>query len=272
MSSSPASDVPVEAAASGATRSSYFARMLSAPLRNSPVYLWAFSGLLLCGIALWAFFDPQFEITAGLAPPSVQWAFSDTPELRNERFVLTSPALMIGFLALTIFALLVAGFWVGTKDYRSLKSMLVFMTLVGLWLGLIMSLPEIAWYGKQWRVGRLLNRLEPIVAELREDWPTTDGSSPTLGPFKSYPLTQPTTLMLMVSPPLPESGVRLTQVERADSGALRFLLAGSEVGDWVEWHPEGSSPASYRSGLGPSHELHRYTDFGNGWYLARYLP
>ena len=50
----------------------------------------------------------------------------------------------------------------------------------------------------------------------------------------------------------------------------RPLLAGSEVGDWVEWHPEGSSPASYRSGLGPSHELHRYTDFGDGWYLVRY--
>ncbi len=248
-------------------------------LDSGPRHLWTIAFILLVAIAIWAYLDPRFELASlnlqayfggRLAGESILFDQLDT---RNPSQAAISPGLIVDsvtWAVLTILFLLVYGYWRGPKPYRSLKSVFVFMTLICFSIGLTVSLPGISWYGKQARVEKLVDRLKPIAEELDSEWPTQDSKSPTIGPYKAYPISNPNTLILLISPSLPESDVRLTEVIRSDGGALRFLLSGSEYGDYVEWHPDKSQPSSFHNGLSGDHMLSRKTSFGDGWYLVRY--
>lgn len=238
-------------------------------LGSGPRHLWGLSLLLLVAVAVCAYFDPLYVASViGFIPEDSSNYVIGFPVDTSGRRIAT---LSGGILVLAIFILLLAGAWRGPKPYRSLKSLLMFTTLACLWIGLAFSLENIAWFGKQARIGSLLGAIEPITDELTKDWPSRDGKSPTLGPYKTYPLRNPTTLILMISPQLPESRVRLTQVIRSEQGALRFLLAGSEHGDWLEWHPEDSKPTQFSDRYHVvERALSRSTDLGDGWYLVRY--
>lgn len=245
-------------------------------LGKRPSHLWVLSLLLLISLAVWAYFDPGFGA-------AVNDPYGALVSLRHKGVQIEPDhdplggrwhrALLIlgGGISLGLFFLLIMGAIFGPKSYRSLKSLLIFVTLGCLWLGLAMGLKNIAWYGKQMRVQPLLAKLQPIADELKSNWPSQDEVSQTLGPFKAYPLKNPNTLILMISPALPESEVRLTQVIRSEEGALRFLLAGSELGDWLEWHPKGSQPTAFADGFHADRDLSRHQDLGNGWYLVRYI-
>ena len=51
---------------------------------------------------------------------------------------------------------------------------------------------------------------------------------------------------------------------------IRFELVGAEQGDWIEWHPDESVPASFLSGLGEPYEIERYQQLSENWFLVRY--
>ena len=245
-------------------------------LGKHPYHLWALSAVLMIVVAGLAYFDPQFEslvrhlwltLSEGSVPSATATELAARAPSNRVVFALVGLVFVPAVLALS---LVLYGTFLGPKPYRSLKSAIGLMSLFCLWTGLAFSLSNIAWYGKQARVRSLLNRLEPIVEELNAQWPEEDSESPTLGPFKAYPLTNPTTLILLISPALPESKVRLTEVTRTGDNELRFLLAGSEYGDWLEWHPPGSQPDSFQGGLGEQNQLVRYDKLDTNWFLVRY--
>ena len=240
-----------------------------------PQRLWSLVGLLLLVLVGWAFFDPRFDVRGSHAYDSFDEArlgvLTGTQVFNIAgsffRFALH---LAITTAILGILVFLALGLVWGAKQYRSLKAFLMFVTLVSLCVGLLIGLPNVAWYGKQMRVGRLLSTLYPCVAELQDDWPLEDGRSSTLGPYMAYPIGGPTALVLLSPPVLGQSTTKVSMVERSETGALRFLLAGTEFGDWLEFHPDGHLPSSFVGGLLQHFELSRYQDLGDGWYLVRY--
>ena len=226
------------------------------------------------GVAVWAYLDPRFdqEIADSEVLVARVATINATVQItsgigRGERWLFL---LLILLVVASSLLLLGTGLLWGSKHYRSLKSLLMFVTLASLWVGLVVSLPNIAWYGKQVRVAKLLDDFEPIATELQADWPADDGESPTLGPYMAYPIGQPVTLVLLKPPVLQPSGTTITLVERSKRGGFRFHLAGSELGDWLEFHPPGQQPESFQGGLQQHFELVRQRQLCSSWFLTRY--
>jgi hypothetical protein len=161
------------------------------------------------------------------------------------------------------------GLALGSGKQRRIGAWFATTALVAAWLTLFIVWPGIAWHGQQWRLSSQVERYAPVAESLRTTWPTEDGELPRLGTFMAYPQGQPRMLMLIA-----QSGdadaARCFSVERSPAGAIRFELAGSEAGAWLEWHPAGGQPASFTGGLEVPYELERSADLGDGWYATRY--
>jgi hypothetical protein len=129
---------------------------------------------------------------------------------------------------------------------------------------------DLTWWGKQQRLRACLDDFESARSELCNRWPDRDGTLSTIGTFMAYPVGRPTVLILLISPPMPRSGIAFSAIERGASGALRFQLKGTEQGAWVEWHPRGQQPASFVGGLMDRHEIERVRRLGGNWYVVGY--
>ncbi|QEG00647.1 hypothetical protein Mal15_47180 [Stieleria maiorica] len=152
----------------------------------------------------------------------------------------------------------------------SLRRLLAITTVIALWCGLAIHHERIAWQGKRIRFACRIDELEAIAAPLRNRWPQRDGDLPATGPFMAYPFGQPTTLVLLQSPALASQQVYVSAIERCADGAIKLQLTGTDGGDWAEWHPPNSHPASFVGGLADPHELRTADAIGRGWYLVRY--
>jgi hypothetical protein len=82
----------------------------------------------------------------------------------------------------------------------------------------------------------------------------------------AYPQGKPRMLMMLKS----ETSPAVSAVERADDGTLGFELRGDQSGAWLEWHPAGSTPRAFVSGLESKYDFRRAAPLGRGWYLVRY--
>ncbi len=86
----------------------------------------------------------------------------------------------------------------------------------------------------------------------------------------AYPIANPSMLILLTLPELKTIDAAISVVERGSAGQLRFQLAGVEQGDWIEWHPAGSQPASFVGGICDIFEMSRSDELGNVWYMVKY--
>lgn len=269
-----ADDAPA-AASEHARIPSWCADFVKRVLGTGPRFLWSIHFGLIVLIACWAFFDPLFEVTAmvfNLAPVE-RFTQLKVFEPGNSSHMLwwrVSLLFVVRGTVLITLLLLGIGLWRGSKQYRSLKSLLMLVTLISLWAGLVASLSNITWYGKLRRVSGLMEQLEPVVADLQENWPSEDGRSPELGQYMAYPIGYPSCLVLLTPPVLDTRGTTISTVEHAVGGGVRFHLAGSELGDWLEFHPVGQEPTTFQGGLGEFNDLVRTEPIGAGWFLVRY--
>lgn len=229
---------------------------------------------LLAGSIAWTATDSYVE---GLITAFVS-ALGDTTavaEVLDEATAIAGRARVYVFGSL-IAAVCVAGcgwLWASYKvgkQRTSLRSLLVFTALVGLWCGFLLSYPWVAWQGKRLRMVRQINELEKVAEHLQSDWPATDGELESVGPFMAYPFGQPSTLLLLTPPQVNGGSAAISTIERSNEGRLRFLLSGPDGGDWVEWHPNDELPRSFVGGLDDHHELVSYLQLGRGWFLVRY--
>ena len=244
-------------------------------------FLWGVNVCLLVGSVVWIAIDPvvarhlAYEqdrlalrsrvelIDLGQVKPQVDPVATDSARARALSIITW---LAIGCVAAVGLALVF-----GPQRHRRLRSWIAFTTLVAVWLGLAVAWRDVAWAGQRYRLSREAASLEPIAAALRERWPQSDGSDvPGLGPFMAYPPGQAKMLMLLHQVRPEGSSNAISAIERSDAGGLRFELADGDAGAWLEWHPAGESPASFRGGLEGAYELVRASDLGDGWYLARY--
>ncbi len=144
------------------------------------------------------------------------------------------------------------------------------MTLAAAWMGTASGWPDVSRLGKRHRVGAAIGEFEQLAGDLRAAWPSHDGSTKGLGPYMAYPLSNPSMLILLTMPELSSINASISVVERGAEGQLRFQLAGVEQGDWIEWHPSDSQPASFVGGICDVFELVRSDGLDNGWFMVKY--
>tara|TARA_R110002049_G_scaffold285698_4_gene466910 strand:+ start:11064 stop:11843 length:780 start_codon:yes stop_codon:yes gene_type:complete len=236
---------------------------------SSPRFFWFVQIVLLVGTAIWTFLDPRSIAILGPFPISdSQWFYSSWID-KFGIWRCVAGVFVLAMCALTGLRL-TYGLFGSSSDFRSLKALIVLMTLSALWCGLVLQFPSIAWQGKRARVFLCLDEFESIASPLRADWPRRDGMIEPIGPFMAYPFGRPSVLVLLTPPSVFDHGTSISAIERSERGALRFQLSGIEGGDWAEWHPPHSQPASFTGGLNDHYRLSSHLPLGNGWYLVRY--
>lgn len=189
------------------------------------------------------------------------------------RLPVTVYALLAGgaaiFAALTT---IIAALAVGPPRSRGVRRWLGLVTLACLWLGLAVGWRDLHWHGQQRRVGRQLEAVADVAAQLRADWPTTDGEIEAWGPYLAYPKGVPSTLLLLSYANIPRADFSIASIERTAADGVAFEIAGSDAGAWLCWRPDGSPPESFVGGLQTRYRVERSTQIAADWFVARFRP
>jgi hypothetical protein len=234
---------------------------------------WILNVALLLGIALWILTDvPAGALLEGQWPQLLpEWegrvvGGHAAIDAINRRITWLA-ALRVA--AIISAAPILLGLAWGAPRHRQFRSWLAVLTLAAGWLALLTSVPELAWLGHSWRVARDVPKLDPLAAELRAHWPREDGASDWLGPYSLY-TTGTSSVLTPLTSRSEERGVAIRSIERSPEGALRFVVVDQGVWAWLEWHPEGSRPASFLGGLSTPWELEHSSALDDGWFAAAY--
>ena len=234
--------------------------------------LWLLNFLAVAAVAAWILFDRSAAHILGLADPAPYTTWFPTggssagiPRGAALRAGAALGAVGFAFISLVIFTM---GLFFGPREQRGLRSWLALTALVALWAGVMASSDDLAWRGECWHMRRQLDQFEAVADRLRTDWPLRDGQLPLLGNFTAYPVGRPHMLLMFVAK-TPPGRATIAAVERSPAGALRFALASEQTGEWLEWHPPESRPASFKGALS-EYNLKRATPLGAGWHLTSY--
>ncbi len=226
---------------------------------GSPRSLWFTNLTLLVAAVIWVFADPRLHqiLSRGgsLASHWNEWPIAGM--------------LVLCLLAALLLVWLLLGLWLGTSQFRQLRSLIVIISLISLWLGYAMNCQSIAWHGRRVRVSPYVATVEKLCTPLEQQWPQIDGTIQGIGPFMAYPIGRPTTLILLTPPTVTEDGPSISAIERSSDGAIRFELSDLDGRDWLEWHPQ-SLPSSHIGGLGEEREMTRFSSLSDNWFLVRY--
>ena len=230
---------------------------------------------LAVAAVLWLFLDARFEASldwwhfqnaAATPGEMLDYHMADWWWLRLRNSVLM---VLIGMCGLATVAM-VLQFVFGTAIQRGLRAMMGLIMVVAIWLAIGTHWQDIVWQGKQYRLSQILTEFQVATEPLREQWPQQDGDLEGLGQFMAYPVGRPRTLLMLTMPQMKSFPGTFASVEGQPGGPFRFELVDQEEGDWLEWHPAGSYPATFTGGLGDLYRLKKSHALHDGWYLARY--
>lgn len=240
---------------------------------ESSTLLFAINLALLAIAFTWLVIDARLEPTVQLMLQTVStYHPSEWPEQLQSSTDYGWRTLAVTLLTCAVATnvmLLSARLFSGTVRQRNLRAYLIMASLLCLWLGFATGFSDIAWRAKRVRLTSQLDEYRALAQPLRQSWPRQDGEIPELGPFMAYPVHQPRALVLLTPPQL-QQGSAIDIVERSDDGAIRFHLSGRESDAWIEWHPQGSRPTSFRGGLCEDFQLKHALELTSGWYLVHY--
>lgn len=145
------------------------------------------------------------------------------------------------------------------------------VTLIAGWVGLYITLDMIQDWRAQRQISALLPKFEQAATALHAQWPTQSGEFPPGMPFYVSAEKYPDVILLRgrkSSHPFREDFGRT--ISRGDNSIIRFDLMAA-YDSCVEYHPQGTSPAAYKSGLGyPSPPVASVIPLKEKWYLVRY--
>jgi hypothetical protein len=250
----------------------------SSPRFTSPdvvFSLWVVNLLTYAAICAWILFDGRFpqnvdllraivrELLAGDGNQSLSWD-------PNRVMYLVLPGVLLGLFAMVSGIGVFVCLFVGARAHRRVRSWLAFTVLVAAWLTLAVTWREMAWQGQMLRLQWRLSGLDSVASVLLAEWPSVDGERPEIGQFMAYPQGDPKMLLLLTTPKIGHADVAISGIEKSSLGGLRFQLAGSESGAWLEWHPRETKPESFRGGLQTRYQLERSAPLADGWFLVRY--
>ena len=231
-------------------------------------------GLLLTAFG-WVYFFGQsrgiielMKYQVGVADPTIGIVVRDPSRLDSGVTIGIIAAVFASCAAVAMLGSLFAG----SARFRTTRAWFVFMAVVCGWLGLAVSWQTIYWFGQQQRVKSALPAADMMVEVLQRRWPTAGMNVPDIGPFLAYPMNKPTTLMPLSEAKFPNTGLRFSAIERTGDDVMRFELAGSETGAWLEWRGDGSEPRSFAGGLDTEYVVVQAAPLSAEWFLVRYRP
>jgi hypothetical protein len=179
-------------------------------------------------------------------------------------------ALAAGGIAACAWVVMLGSLFGGSVRFRALRVWFVLMGVTCGWLGLVVGWQSVYWFGQQQRMKAVVPAATELVEKLKINWPSADSALPSIGPFLAYPLNGPTALLPLSEATFPKSGARFSAVERTGDGVMRFELAGSEAGAWLEWRGDGSEPAAFVGGLSTEYVVAQVARLAPEWFLVRY--
>jgi hypothetical protein len=234
---------------------------------------WLINVISLVVLLGWIFTDGRFADIALRAKQDllslIRWLPStdqQEPRLASRLIALE----VLGVLVVTSAIGIATALFYGGPKHRRVRSWLSLTALVAAWLTLWATWPELLWQGQVYRLKRQCPHVQVTAQALANNWPASDGARAEIGPFLAYPQGQPETLLLLTQAKVPHTSILLSSVERSDQGALRFQLAGNELGAWLEWHPSQDEPRGFIGGLQQRFELEQFSPLGNNLFLVRY--
>lgn len=152
----------------------------------------------------------------------------------------------------------------------TISRMLAIVFVICIWLSLWTSYGELHHWALVRHASGALSRFQIVAHLLSRQWPTQNGRLPEAGSFYAYPKSHPNLLLLHERRGYPTREDFFSEIERSGKGAIRFDLSGA-TGCQVEYHPNGSSPATYTSSLGSRMVLRDAVSLSeDGWYFVRY--
>ncbi|MEX0938709.1 MAG: hypothetical protein WDZ59_12685 [Pirellulales bacterium] len=235
--------------------------------------VWVVNLALLVGLTAWILMDPGFERFGDrLMQVFAAWSTSGP---WKQAFAAAGKVRLVAFGGIVAVSgatlvRMTVGLVRGSPPHRTLRRWFIFVALLGMWITLGRFWRDLGWTGKSLRVRDEIAAIQPVAERLHGNWPVEDGNIAGLGAFSAYPPLAPTMLLLLTPPELSMRERAISAVERTASGALCFELSGSERGDWLQWHPEGSRPVDFHSGLDVPYRLVKFRQVTGRWYLARY--
>lgn len=239
---------------------------------------WLFQATAILGLFVWAILDPAVDLMVyrlhlGAASP-VSAVVDSARHVGVARVVAVCTIVVLACLAFLL--RLLAMFHHVSINHKlvALRSLLGLTTIFAVWCSFAVNYSSVSMRAKGVRIVWNMQELESLASPLRNEWPQVDGELPSFGRFMAYPFGRPTTLLLLKPPVVSRGELSISTVERDVSGAIKFLLgsetSGTDYGDWVEWHPQGSVPQTFVGGLNDPHELRSSIELGSGWFLVRY--
>ena len=232
---------------------------------------WIANSAALLVLVVWIAIDPLWSGPASehvkYLPTSAQALFD---QARTLPLVYACIALALLGLVLISFVFWVGVSLLGSRHDRSIRSWMALTTNVALWIAFLATWNDIAWLGKGVRARHYIAPIAAISNDLRMDWPTGGGDSADYGPYMAYPITQPTSLILMTCPPVPKGMQTFNGAEKTPKGNVALPLVGNDGGDWLEWSSTGQPPDDFTTGLGQRMQLVRASKLDDHWFLVRY--
>jgi hypothetical protein len=234
---------------------------------------WTTSFLLLATAFIWTFCDGRsrdalsfVQSAVSGAPVDSSLGSSDVGWLRPRSLAVAGGITVVVGTTL----LIAAGLLRGPRKFRGMSAWLSFLTLASGWLGYAVGWQDVYWRGQQWRLKPILADAESLARHLEANWPTEDGDLPQVGPYLAYPKGGPTTILPLHWITFPNTSLRFSAIERTADGAIRFELAGSEAGAWLEWRADDRAPMPFKSGLDMHYNVGRQQRLVPRWFLVRY--
>jgi hypothetical protein len=235
-------------------------------------FAWVTNTALLFAAFAWTYYDGRLLLfmdvvrhVYGLRPAYFDPMIRDGSDFAGGKLILFA-----AFVAACTFLAMLVGLFVGERRFRTMRAWLLFVAVAGGWLGFIVAAPEVYWRGQQRRLRPMLGAVESMAQELQVHWPREDGDMPSIGPFLAYPQGKPTCLLPLKLATFPNTALRFSAVERTPDGAMRFELAGKELGAWLEWRADELEPTTFMGGLDTKYEKGRHIALEPRWFLVRY--
>lgn len=176
-----------------------------------------------------------------------------------------------GLSALTV----AIGLLLGPAQYRTLRTFLVALLLVTLWVLTLSNWKNIVELGKAIRVSQEVAPLESFAQSTLKQWETLtdEKTSPDYSkwtPFNAYPVNKPTMLFFLGEQPIPYADLKIRSIEYSRGQAIRFELAGEQIGNWLELRIDDEPPQDFSGGLDTPFEAMKWRRLRNKLYLVRY--
>jgi hypothetical protein len=219
--------------------------------------------LCLGSIFCWSALDAGFRSTVWIAKVN----------LRLERIVCADPALdealgisrqmvamanewdRLGCRVAVLYALLlIAAVATGLLLYEGLRvvssgRILLLVCVAASWTALFATRSAVDQWALNRQVRSVLPQFEAAATVLARSWPTESQSIPPGISFLVSPKTHPNVLIVRGCEPYPVQEGFGYLIQRSSNEVIRFSLKGAHDG-MVEYHPEGTRPAPYRSAFG----------------------